>query len=81
MDRQEAEDFMQLVIPSVFAEIEIKRKRARLPLHRENYDAAAATNQNCDDSFNQEIAIQKATTVLIQCCTKVNKFLAYNPKN
>ena len=71
MHRQEAEAFMKLIVPSVFAEIEAKRKKFKPPLYREEFDPAAKTNQYGDIGFNQERAIEEATTVVVQYCTKV----------
>ena len=79
MNRHEAENFMEMVVPSVFEEIKQKRTKAVQPLYRETFDPAAKTNQLGDCGFNQTEAIQQAITVVVQYCMKVslkNKLLS-----
>ena len=87
MNRQEAESFMKLVVPSVYEELEDKRAKACLPLHADQYDPAATINQYCDPNYNQEDAIYRAAVVVVNCCTKVthknlvsrNNYIKYIP--
>ena len=76
MDQTEAENFIRRAIPSVFAEFDRKRSSAILPLKNEDFDAAATINQDYVQTylndFNQTDEIQKAFSVVIQTCTKVN---------
>ena len=78
MKFDEAESFIRLVVPSVFAEIDAKRINAMKPLESNLYDPAAAINQYWhlgEIPFNQPAVIQNALTVVIQCCTKVQLVL------
>ena len=77
MNFDEAEAFIRLAVPSVFAEIDVKRSKAIQPLESELYDPAAAINQYWhlgELQFNQPEVIQRALSVVINCCTKVHLF-------
>ena len=77
MNFDEAESFIRMAVPSVFAEIDAKRANAMKPLESTLYDPAAAINQYWhlgEIQFNQPDVIQKALTVVVQCCTKVHIF-------
>lgn len=81
MKFDEAENFIRLAVPSVFAEIDSKRAKAMKPLESLVYDSAAAINQYWhlgEIQYNQPDVIQNALTVVIQCCTKVHLF-SLNP--
>ena len=78
MKFDEAENFVRLAVPSVFADIDAKRAKAMKPLESTLYDPAAAINQywNVGEiQCNQPDAIQNALTVVVQCCTKVHLVL------
>lgn len=69
MNRDEAENYMKLVVPSVYDKIERKRQKVHLPLYDERFDPASQINQL--EGGKQTEVIQQAITVVVQCCTKV----------
>ena len=75
MNFEEAEAFIRMTVPSVFAEINVKRAKAIQPLESLLYDPAADINQYWQlgqYQCNQPEIIQRALSVVINCCTKVH---------
>ena len=79
MNRVEVENYLKLVIPSVFDEINTKRKKAAKPIYNDLFDEAAQTNQATCARMDQTEVIQKSLSVVVNCCTKVKfSFLIKN---